>query len=732
MKILEVLIEYKIHSLDRPFSYLYYGNKKVDKGYRVLIEFNNRTIVGFVLDVKETLETKEELEERLGFELLPIYDVLDDTPLLNDELLELADRIKEYYIAPKISVLQTMLPTSLSPKHTALKGPKIAYDFYVTVIDGSEDGLTIKQIELLRQLKPNGRVLKRDIKSKSILEKLIELNKVKIEKEEKRRLKIPHFEYQKPYQLTPDQEAVKNEFISSKDKIYLLEGITGSGKTEIYLNLIEKYLSENKGVIFLVPEISLTPMMMEYLIRRFNYQVAILHSELTSAEKYDEYRKIAKGECKVVIGARSAVFAPVNNLGLIILDEEHTETYKQDNVPFYHARDVAIMRSEISGCKVLMGTATPSLETEARAIKGIYHHLKLTKRINKMELPKTEIVNMLDVRNINRDSYMFSKPLRSAIRYTIDKGEQVILLLNRRGFSTNVVCRNCGALIKCPNCGIALTYHKTDNLMKCHHCDHVEEYPTICPECGGTHFMRTGFGSEKVEEEVNRLFPDAKTIRIDSDSTMSRNKIPSLIEKFRKHEANILIGTQMVAKGHDFPGVSLVGIVLADIGLGMPSYRSSERVFQLITQAIGRCGRGDIPGRAIIQTYMPRCYSILLGAKQNYKDFYITEMQNRKIQGYPPFYYLASISLTSNSKDNLSSYSEIAVSILKSELKETKAIVIGPITPYISYKNGTYEKQVLIKYKNKEETNKILKDFVDIFKNKSGLSISINIDPYNF
>lgn len=732
MLILDILIEYKIHTLDRPFSYLYYGNKKVEKGYRVLVEFNHRTIVGFVLSVRETNESKKSLEDQMGYELSGIIDVLDDVPLLNEELLSLADEIADYYLAPKISVLQSMLPPSLSPKSSSLKGPKIAYDSYVIIKDYSEENLTAKQIELLRLVAREGKMLKKDIKSKSVLEKLIEGNYVEIIKEEKRRLAIPDFEYQEPFALTVDQQKVVEEFLNSNDQTYLLEGITGSGKTEIYLYLIEEYIKNGKGCIFLVPEISLTPMMMEYLLRRFKNNVAILHSELTSAEKYDEYRKIARGECQVVIGARSAIFAPVKDLGLIILDEEHVESYKQDVSPYYHARDIAIMRAKMTNSKIIMGTATPSLESEARAQKGIYHHLHLNKRINNRNLPETQIVNLLDTKNIDRESYIFSLPLRKAIRETLFKGEQVILLLNRRGFSTNIMCRNCGHVFKCENCGVALTYHKTDNMLKCHHCDHVETYPNICPECGSNYFIKTGFGSEKVEEEVKHLFPEAKTIRIDSDSTQSRNKIPSLIETFRKKEANVLIGTQMIAKGHDFPGVSLVGIVLADIGLNMPSYRSSERVFQLITQAIGRCGRGNIPGKAIIQTYMSTHYSITLGARQNYRDFYLTEMTNRKLQNYPPFYYLCCISMSGKIEENVDINMVSAIKLLNEKLAGENAIVVGPITPYFSFKNGNYEKQVLIKYKNCVSARKIFKEILDIFKYKSSISISINIDPYNF
>ena len=332
MQIVKALIEYANRSLNRPFSYLYKGKDKLEKGIRVLVSFNHRDIVGYVIEVIETNKTISEIEEESGYQLSEIVDVIDKSPLLNEELLNLLDEVSNYYLAPKISVLQTMLPPSLSPKRSSLKAPKIAYDQYLEVINDSEEGLTNKQIELLRLIKNNGRVLKRDIKSKSIIDKLLEAERIQIVKEEKRRLKIPDYKYQEPPELSDDQKAVINEFNATNDSVYLLEGVTGSGKTEVYLSLSEQTLKAGKSVLMLVPEISLTPMMVEYFLHRFKDDVAILHSELTPAEKYDEYRKIAKGECHIVVGVRSAIFAPLHNIGLIILDEEHTESYKQDNL----------------------------------------------------------------------------------------------------------------------------------------------------------------------------------------------------------------------------------------------------------------------------------------------------------------------------------------------------------------------------------------------------------------
>ena len=732
MQIVEVLTEYASRSLNRPFSYIYKGNNKLEKGIRVLVNFNHRDIVGYVINVYETDKTIDELENESGYKLNEIVDVIDNSPILNDELLKLLDEVADYYLAPKISVLQVMLPPSLSPRKSSLKAPKIAYDQYLEVIDDNEEGLTAKQIEMLRFIKNEGRVLKRDVsKSISIVNKLIEHQKIQIVKEEKRRLKIPNYIYREPPALTEDQNNVISEFNNSNDAVYLLEGVTGSGKTEVYLALSEQVLKQGKSVLMLVPEISLTPMMVEYFLHRFKGDVAILHSELTPAEKYDEYRKIAKGECHIVVGVRSAIFAPLKNIGLIILDEEHTESYKQDNLPFYHAREVAIMRGKYNHAKVLLASATPCLESRARGQKNVYHMLYLKKRINNQRLPTTKIVNMLDYHNIDRDSYIFSHALRDAIHQVLARNEQAILLINRRGFSTHVNCRNCGHVFKCPTCGIALTYHKSDNMLKCHHCDYVEPFPEICPECGSTHLLKTGFGTEKIQEEVERLFPSARTLRLDSDTSKNRNKIPETIEAFRKKEADILIGTQMIAKGHDFPDVTLVGIVLADIGLSMPSFRSNERAFQLITQAIGRSGRKEKPGIAIIQTYMPSHYAITYAARQDYELFYRKEMEMRKLQFYPPYAYLASVTLRGKSEEKVIENTYRIVDFLNDEFLD-EAQILGPTTPYVPVEMGLQVRSILLKFRDQNKAHQILAKMVELFSNNSQFELFINIDPYNF
>lgn len=731
MILVEVLIEKVNHSLDRPFSYLYDGEKRVDKGYRVLLDFNHQELVGYVLSVRNVNKSVEELEEELGFNLFFIKDVIDYSPLLNDDLLSLADQVASYYLAPKISVLHSMLPPSLSPRKSALKAPKIAYEKYVIIKKYEIDNLTATQKNLLDLINEEGPIKKSEIKQVSVLKKLLELDLVEIIQQEKQRLVLPPVEEDKKITLTDEQDAVIKEFNNSNDSIYLLEGVTGSGKSEVYLTLSKQTLDRGKTVLMLVPEISLTPMATRNFLARFKESVAILHSELTPAEKYDEYRKIARGDAKIVVGARSAIFAPLSNIGLIVLDEEHVESYKQDVVPFYHAREVAIMRGKMHHAKVLLGSATPSLESRARAQKNVYHLLRLTKRVNEQPLPKTTIINLKDYRNIDRESYIFSLTLRDRLKKTLDDHNQAVLLINRRGFATTCSCRHCGHIFRCPNCSIPLTYHKKENMLKCHHCDYMEISPETCPECGSKYLMKSGFGTERIEEEVHRLFPNARTLRLDSDSAKIRTKVPRVIEAFRNKEADVLVGTQMIAKGHDFPDVTLVGIVLADIGLSMPSYRSSERAFQLITQAVGRSGRSDKKGEAIIQTYMPDHYAITMAARQDYELFYKKEMGMRKMQSYPPYIYLASISISSKNEDLAVETALKLVDQLNYEFKD-EGVILGPSTPYVSFENDKYIRNILIKYKNQNLANEILGKILKSLSGKSQINIAINIDPYNF
>ena len=732
MRIINVLTERKVLSLNRPFSYSYDGDKNIECGVRVLVEFKNVKLIGYVIEVKDLNISLSEYEKETGYKINPILEIIDEKPLLNDELMKLSKAMSEYYIAPLISVLQAMLPLSLRPSSSSLKAPKIAYEQYLVIVDDNEEDLTPKQLELFRLIKKNIEVNKRDLKSKiHLVNSLIEKRKIKIIKKEKNRLVIPEYQKENIKTLTFDQiNAIEN--IVKTDKIVsLLQGVTGSGKTEIYLSLTEKTLNEGKSVIILVPEISLTPIMVEYFQRRFKDNIAIFHSGLTNAEKYDEYRKILKGNAKVVIGVRSAIFAPVNNLGLIILDEEQVESYKQDCLPYYHARDIAIYRAKVNNAKVVLGSATPSLESKSRALKDVYNLVKLEKRINQKELPKTTIVDLSKGYNLTRESYIFSKLLIEKIKEKLDKHEQIILLINRRGYSGFLSCRNCGHIFMCPNCNVALTYHKEDNMLKCHHCGHVEIAPNLCPICGSKYFMHNGFGSEKVISEINKLFPKAKVLRLDSDISEVRNNIPKVIKAFSNHEADILVGTQMIAKGHDFPNVTLVGVLLADLGLSIPSYRSSERTYELITQAVGRSGRSNKTGEAIIQTYNPKNLIINYAARQDYDGFYKYEMNIRKVGKYPPYRYLISLEILSKDEQYVDKIlNKIVEDINLNKFEDVD--VIGPTIPYIPKENEYYRRLILIKYKNSDKIKNYVERLSTALSSTNKIKIKINVDPYTY
>lgn len=732
MQILDVLIQHAKTSLNRPFSYLYDGPLALKKGIRVVVSFNHQRLVGYVVDIHQTALSQKELEAQNGFRFGFILGVLDKEPLLSDELLRLCDEVATYYLAPKISVLQAMLPSSLKPAISALKGPKIAYDTYYRLLNDDEEGLTPKQKEALRLVRESGEVLKKELGSPSIAKALLEKGRIQAFQKERNRFAIPEFEKEQPHELNLEQRRAFNTILECSQTVCLLQGVTGSGKTEVYLHLAEKYLEEGKGILMLVPEISLTPAMVEYFSRRFGGEIAILHSELTPAEKYDEYRRIASGKAKVVVGARSAVFAPLDNIGLIILDEEHTESYKQDGVPFYHAREVAIMRAAHFGAKVVLGSATPSLETKARAAKGVYGYAPMLHRVNERGLPDTQIVDLTKRALMVSGNQLFSKPLISAMKERLEKHEQIVLLINRRGYSSYVTCSHCGHIFTCPNCHGNLTYHKQDGMLKCHHCSYVEEYPQICPECSSPAIMRVGFGTERIVKVLQEdFFPEARIARLDGDVGKVRNNVAKTLREFASGDYDILVGTQMIAKGHDFPNVTLVGVVLADVGLSLPTYRASERTFQLITQAVGRSGRGAKNGVAIIQTYNPSHYAITLGAKQDYEGFFRKEMQERKTSLYPPYRYLFLLRFSCKNEEHCI---QAALDVRKHFENQCipDSACLGPNTPFFALVGDVHQRTLLIKTKSPDATRKYLAALLNELSGKGGVDILCDVDPLDY
>jgi primosomal protein N' (replication factor Y) len=511
--------------------------------------------------------------------------------------------------------------------------------------------------------------------------------------------------------------------------VSLLHGVTGSGKTEIYLSLCEHILSRGQSVLIIVPEIALTPIMMSYLLDRFGEDVALLHSELSPSEKYDEYRRIVQKKARIVVGARSAVFAPLTNLGLIVLDEEHSETYKQDNSPSYHARDIAIWRGSFHRAKVLLGSATPSLESKARAEKNVYGHYVLDQRVNEKAPPKTTIIDLNRTDLLVSEASMFTQPLLEKMRVVLAQKEQIILLVNRRGYSTSLVCRQCNLTLRCPHCEIPLAYHQQHNLLKCHYCDYRAYPPTSCPDCGAHDLMHRGFGIEKVEEHLTHLFPNKTIIRLDSDNASIREHMLRDLKTFQEGNADILLGTQMVAKGHDFPNVTLVGVLLADMGLNVPSYRATERTFQLLSQVVGRTGRGHKDGEAMIQTYHPNHYVIQTGSKQDYMAFYQQEMMARKATQYPPYTFLTMLEVASTDDVLLSETVMNLYRYLQEKIPDSDHL-IGPNIPYPEKQGPYFRRRILLKYKNKDAMIALTQDVFSILQGKRNIRFQFNVDPY--
>ncbi len=545
-----------------------------------------------------------------------------------------------------------------------------------------------------------------------------------------------NFERTRPLPLTKEQQSAMKPILQSIEQqsheTFLLYGVTGSGKTEVYLQAIQEVIKQGKEAIVLVPEIALTPQMVQRFKGRFGSDVAVLHSRLSIGEQYDEWRKVQKKEVKVVVGARSAIFAPFEHLGIIIIDEEHESSYKQEEIPRYHARDVAIKRGEYHQCPVILGSATPSLESFARAQKGVYHLLTLSKRMNDRAMPPVSVVDMREeLRSGNRS--MFSTELFERIKDRLQKKEQTVLFLNRRGHSTFIMCRDCGYVMQCPHCDISMTYHRSSNEMKCHYCGFQTDVPTQCPECSSNHIRYFGMGTQKVEEELVKLLPEARIVRMDVDTTTRKGAHERILEHFQSGKADILLGTQMIAKGLDFPNITLVGVLSADTTLHLPDFRAAEKTFQLLTQVSGRAGRHELQGEVVVQTYTPEHYSIQLAAMQDYQRFYNEEMSMRKLGSYPPFYYLALVTVIHEDLLQVVTVTEKISSFLKSNISK-KAILLGPVASPIPKINNRYRYQCLIKYKREPNLFSALRKILEHYNpqtSRGGLSITIDINPYN-
>ncbi|MEB6044853.1 primosomal protein N' [Staphylococcus pseudoxylosus] len=542
------------------------------------------------------------------------------------------------------------------------------------------------------------------------------------------------FEQDQKQQLTDDQQEAYKSILKSiqahQQRTYLLHGVTGSGKTEVYLQTIEEVLKLGRQAMMLVPEIALTPQMVLRFKRRFGDEVAVLHSGLSKGERYDEWQKIRDGKASVSVGARSSVFAPFKNLGMIIIDEEHESSYKQEDYPRYQARDIAQWRSQYHQCPLILGSATPSLETYARAEKGVYELLSLPNRVNQQALPEIEIVDMrAELSSGNRS--MFSEQLRKSIQQRLDKNEQIVLFLNRRGYASFMLCRDCGHVPQCPNCDISLTYHKSTDQLKCHYCGHQEVPPNKCPNCESEHIRQVGTGTQRVEELLQEAFQEARIIRMDVDTTSRKGAHEKLLDDFGAGKGDILLGTQMIAKGLDFPNITLVGVLNADTMLNLPDFRASERTYQLLTQVSGRAGRHEKEGEVIIQTYNPEHYAIKDVQANDYTAFFNKEMNYRKMGKYPPYFFLINFTIAHKEMKKVMEASKHIHKILLQHLTD-KALVLGPSPAALSRINNEYRFQILVKYKSEPALHEALKYLDDYYHDqylKEKLSLKIDINP---
>ncbi|MBP0724855.1 primosomal protein N' [Bacillus sp. RG28] len=798
MNYASVLVDVSVRQTDRAFDYAIPNRWEdaVQPGMRVIVPFGPRKVQGIVLAVKDHTSVSkvkeigevldvipvltEELlllgtylsEETLCF-LITAYQAMLPTAIkaVYKKFVRLHSKESIDYLPEELQAIFTHLErrewseleelvSKITTVQRAIKEGLLEVDYEVKnkankkvervatlleVFDHEANSISSpQQRDIIEFLRLNGQTSIKELKERlGITEspiKTLQKNKV-INVHSIEVYRDPYVNKQinrtSPLPLVDEQknayEKIATSISNNEHKVHLLHGVTGSGKTEVYLQTIQNVLNLNKEAIVLVPEIALTPQIVERFKGRFGNDVAVLHSGLSIGEKYDEWRKIQRKEVKVVVGARSAIFAPFENLGLIIIDEEHETTYKQDEHPRYHARDVAIWRGNYHSCSVVLGSATPTLESYARAQKGVYELETMEKRVNQDALPTVEVVDMREELHRGNRS-MFSTALHEKIEDRLQKKEQIILFLNRRGYSSFVMCRDCGFVIQCPHCEVSLTYHKNTHRLKCHYCGYEEHMPKVCPSCQSDYIRFFGTGTQKVEEAIYQQFPEARVIRMDNDTTSRKGSHEKMLKQFGNGEADILLGTQMIAKGLDFPKVTLVGVLAADSSLHLPDFRASERTFSLLTQVSGRAGRHDLPGEVVVQTYTPEHYSIELAKDQNYLDFYEQEMKIRRNFHYPPYYYLVLISISHQDLMKVVKVSEQIAIYLREHLSN-KSIILGPVSSPIPKIKDKFRYQCVIKYKYEPALHAVLTKIQQFYQeetDKGQLQITIDFQPTMF
>lgn len=726
----EVIINSEALEIDRPFTYKVPEefNNEIKIGQIVKVPFGkgNKTSEGFILNLKN--------DDNIKFKTKNIAAILVKDPVIDEDDINLIEFLREKTLCKYIDAFRLLIPVGI------MKGAK-AKKKKVIVLK-NEDLSNIKNPDGYKKIveffKTNsGKYTKSElINEHSIsqykLNKLIENEVLSIEEESVFRYNDRVYNKDSAKTLTIEQEHIIREYINSDDKMFLLKGVTGSGKTEVYMKLVERVLLEEKSAIILVPEIALTPQMIERFKGRFGVNVALFHSKLSDGERFDEWFRVKEGKSKVIVGARSAIFLPAKNLGLIIIDEEHENTYKSEQNPKYQTKEVAEYLSELKGCKVILGSATPSIETYYRALTGEMKLLELNSRVDNKAMPPMKVIDMRNELKGGNKS-LFSRELFIAIQERLKRKEQIILFLNRRGFSTFVSCRSCGYVFKCDECDISMTYHK-NGLLICHYCGKTKREPRECPKCHSKYVKFFGAGTQRVEEEVKKYFNNAGILRMDVDTTRDKHSYERIYNTFKNGEADILIGTQMVSKGLDFKNVTLVGILAADMSINIPDYRAAERTFQIITQVAGRAGRGDKQGEVLIQTYTPQHYSLQYAVNYDYEGFYEKEFTVRAMMKYPPFGKLLLINGTSKKEDLLKNFMHKITMMIKPLVENCLDIeILGPIPCMISKVKENYRWQIVIKGEFDSYFSKNIKEILyDENKNVyNDIRISMDINPNN-
>lgn len=719
----DVLVEIKSKHVDKTFSYEVPKplQEFLEIGKRVLVPFGSQKLEGYVVGIKKTCEiqTKE------------IIEIIDEKPVLNEELLWLGKKVQEETLCSLSAIYSSMLPKALKAKVGSSVSKKlVSYLVLTENISTILENTSSKAVEnVLELFEENAQILKKEANkvSSSAVKTLLKKGFLKeIENEVYRYQAHQSIEEEKKKLNEEQYQAYQQILDCNKNHTFLLHGVTGSGKTEIYLQVIEEILKRGKTALVLVPEISLTPQFVSRFESRFQGSIAVLHSSLSDGERYDEYRKIRREEVKIVIGTRSAVFAPLKSIGIIILDEEHSSTYKQENNPRYHALEVAKLRSTYHHCPLVLGSATPSLNTLARALKKVYGYLPLTKRAANSNLPEVHLIDMES--EMKSRHPILSRELECKMIEALSKNEQILLLLNRRGHSTTITCSNCGFTYRCPNCNITLTYHKTSKNARCHYCGYTKYIQEICPHCKEKSLNYYGLGTEKLEDYLENVFPTAKILRMDADTTIKKGEYEKMITAFYHHEYDILLGTQMISKGLDFKDVSVVGILNADASLNIPDYKSNENTYALLSQASGRAGRSTIKGDVYIQTFYKDNYVLKCVANHDYLAFARYEMKIRQTLKYPPYYYLVLINIKSKSYEEALKESKKIKEYLEKNVSST-TIILGPAMSNMPMLNKVYHFEILTKYKKDDRIKPALKELDEIYLSNN--KVQIDYDFYH-